>query len=153
MRPSESIIDQLTDNFDIKTLKANRNNVKKLSGMFAKGMISTNTQDHENVVDFKSTSSSSSSSSVLASSSENGHSPDVHGTQLTSSVSMSNNNGNVNAVHLDTKTNMDTDQLGMLHRDEQFRFEKMDPSGTIEFGNMQHPLYFTPFGLFKPSKP
>lgn len=37
--PNQEIVDQLTNNFAVKTLKANRNNIRKLSGHFMPGQV------------------------------------------------------------------------------------------------------------------
>ena len=83
----------------------------------------------------------------------NGGVPEVHSASQSSAMSMSNNNGEVKGVKMETTHNVQSDPTspGQLVRQGQFKFEKFDPEGLVVFGDLQHPVYFTPFGVFKPA--
>lgn len=124
---NQEIVDQLTNNFEVKTLKATKN-IKKLSGMFAKGAVSTGEDVNQ----------------------EESIHPHSHSSSHSSSMILSNQNGKVNGIKLETVNDMETQPNGEVKSTNEFEFEEMSPQGVIIYGNMNHPIYMTPFGNFKP---
>lgn len=120
---NQEIIDQLTNNFEIKALKANiKNNIKKLSGIFAKPMMEARVPDNAN----------------------------FHSLSHSNSMVMNNANGEVNGIVLETINNVEHEPGNEVKRQDLFEFKKISPEGVITYGNMNHPIYMTPFGEFKP---
>lgn len=140
MIPSEGILDILTDKFEVKNLKATREKIKKLSGMFPVNHVSSS---------FSSSSSSSSSAASV-----NGRPVDFHSASQSSSAALTDNNGEINGAKLDAASHLDSDPKNptQVLGAEKFKFEKLNPEGLSVFGNMEHPVYMTPFGSFKPMR-
>lgn len=80
---------------------------------------------------------------------ENIH-PQSHSSSHSSSMILSNKNGKVNGIKLETVNDMETQPNGEVKSTNEFEFEEMSPQGVIIYGNMNHPIYMTPFGNFKP---
>lgn len=141
MRPDEGILDMLTNNFEVKTLKARKENIKKLSGSIPRPLVN-----------HVSSSFSSSSSSSSSSASVNGKPVDFHSASQSSSAAMIDNNGKINAAKVDAASHLDSDPKDptQVLGAQKFQFEKINPEGDVVLGNMQHPVYMTPFGSFKP---